>query len=103
MKVTAEAQEDIDRQDCDRKKLSQEIKDRLSKDRDKEDISYINKPEFGVEFHRLKLKQKGLDHRVYFDYLGSELVFFAVRHRDYAYTREDLKEVERRLEAIEKE
>lgn len=97
MKVTAEAEEDIDRQECDRKKLAQEIKTRLSGDRDNDNISYINKPQFGIEFHRLKLTENGFNHRIYFDYLDSEMVVFAVRHRDYAYSKDDLKEVEKRL------
>jgi len=98
MKVTGEAEKDIDNQeDFDRKKLVLEIKERLSGDRDQENISYINKPQFGIEFHRLKLIENGFNHRIYFDYIDSELVVFAVRHRDYAYSKEDLKEVEKRL------
>ncbi len=50
MEVTEEAEKDLDDQeDYNRKKLAQEIKARLDKDRDRENISYINKPEFGIE------------------------------------------------------
>jgi len=102
MKVTEEAEKDIDNQgDHDRKKLAQKIKKRLKEDRDHKNISYISKPQFGIEFHRLKLKENGFDHRIYFDYTDSELTVFAVRHRDYAYSKKDLKEVRKRLGNIE--
>ncbi|MFA1610071.1 hypothetical protein [Halobellus rubicundus] len=102
MKLTSEAEDDLDNQvKFDRKKIAQEIRDRLSTDRDRDNISYIHKPDFGVEFHRLKLTNNGLNHRIYFDYQDSEPIVFAVRHRDYAYSPEDLKEVENRLNDIE--
>ncbi len=41
--------------------------------------------------------ENGFDHRIYFDYIESELTVFAVRHRDYAYNEKDLKEVRKRL------
>lgn len=98
MKLTKEAEQDLDNQeDYNRKKLAQEIKKRLENERDRENISYINKSEFGIEFHRLKLAEDGFDHRIYFDYMNSELTVFAVRHRDHAYTEKDLKEVRKRL------
>ena len=98
MKLTEEAEQDLDDQeDYNRKKLAQEIKKRLENEIDRENISYINKPEFGIEFHRLKLAEDGFDHRIYFDYMNSELTVFAVRHRDHAYTEKDLKEVRKRL------
>lgn len=101
MKVTSEAEKDIDQQvNYDRKKLAQQIRNRLTGDRDSDNISYIHKPQFGVEFHRLKLTENGFDHRIYFDYMDSEIVVFAVRHRDQAYSPEDLKEVERRLKEL---
>lgn len=103
MRVTAEAEKDIDRQDCDRKKLAQEIKNHLKGSMDNKNISYVRKPEFGIEFHRLKLKENEFDHRIYFDYIDSELVLFAVRHRDFAYSKEDLKEIENRLNEINKD
>lgn len=102
MKITEEAEKDVDNQeDFDRKKLSKEIKYRLTGDRDQQNISYINKPEFGIEFHRLKIKGKGLDHRIYFDYRNSEIIVFAVRHRNQAYKDKDLQEVEQRLKGLE--
>jgi hypothetical protein len=103
MKVTSEAETDIDQQDCNRKKLAQEIKNRLINDRDQDNIKYIRKPEFGIEFHRLKLKTDNLDHRIYFDYIDSELIVFTVRHRDYSYSNEDLQEVEKRLNNLDKD
>jgi hypothetical protein len=48
VKVTAEAEEDIVQQDYHRKKLTQEIKNRLGNDQDNDNISYINKPQFGI-------------------------------------------------------
>ncbi|WEL19129.1 type II toxin-antitoxin system RelE/ParE family toxin [Candidatus Nanohalococcus occultus] len=84
MKITEEAEKDIDAQeDYNRRELALEIKERLTGELDRDHISYISKPQFGIEFHRLKLKENGLDHRVYFDYNDSETVVFAVRHRDY--------------------
>ena len=101
MKITEEAEKDIDSQESfDRKKLSKEIKNRLTGNRDRINISYISKPGFGVEFHRLKIKEKGFDHRIYFNYKNSEITVFAVRHRDHAYTQKDLQEVEQRLENL---
>jgi len=98
MKVTEEAEEDINRQkDYDRKKLAEEIKGRLEQNRDNDNISYIHKPQFGIEFHRLKLIEDSFNHRIYFDFVDSELTVFAVRHREFTYSQEDLKEVEKRL------
>ena len=101
MRVTEQAEEDIDKQkDYDRKKLAEKIKEKLVNDREKDKISYIEKSQFGIEFHRLKLTEENFNHRIYFDYVNSETVVFAVRHRDYAYTNQDLKEVEKRLKSI---
>ena len=101
MKLTEEAETDLDQQkDYNRKKLAQEIKEKLGQNQGQENISYINKPEFGIEFHRLKLKEDELDHRVYFDYKDSETIVFAVRHRDYAYSSEDMKEITQRLDKL---
>lgn len=98
VEISGKATEDLKGFDLEtREKLLDAIEERLENDRDQENISYINKPEFGIEFHRLKLTENDLNHRVYFDYEGSELVVFAVRHRDYAYSTDDLEEVERRL------
>jgi len=98
VEVNSQAKEDLKGFELEtREDLLDAIENRLEKDRDQENISYIHKPEFSIEFHRLKLKTRDFDHRIYFDFLDSELVVFAVRHRDYAYSQEDLKEVEKRL------
>jgi len=102
MRITAHAEQDIDQQkEHDRKKLAQKIKEKLSSPRDKDEIKYISKPSFNVEFHRLKIKEEGLDHRAYFDYKDSEIVVFAVRHRDHSYTTEDLKETQKRKNSLD--
>jgi len=104
MRITEEAERDVENQgEFNRKKLLREIKDRLESDRSQEEITYISKPQFGIEFQRLKLKNKDFDHRVYFDYIDSELTVFAVRHRDYAYSDEDLEKVEKRLKDMDRE
>lgn len=101
MEITREAEADIDRQEgFDRRKLAQEIKERLSGGKDNENIGYVHKPEFGLEFQKLKLKTGDFDHRIYFDYIDSQVIVFAVRHRDYAYSQEDLQEIEQRLRNI---
>lgn len=102
MKITRKAEKDIDKQeDFDRQELSKKIKRLLTESRETADISYIEKPDFDVEFHRLKVKDGELDHRAYFEYQNSEIVVFAVRHRDHAYTEEDIKQARQRLEDLE--
>lgn len=101
MRVTEQAEEDIHNQkDYDRKKLAEKIKEKLVDDREQDKISYIHKPRFGIEFHRLKLIEEEFNHRIYFDFINSETVVFAVRHRDYAYSKKDLEEVQKRLRDI---
>lgn len=96
--ITIEAKQDLKEFEPEtREGLLDEIEERLEKDRDQDNISYIHKPQFGVEFHRLKLTDNGFNHRIYFDFVDSELTVFAVRDRDFAYSQEDLKEVEKRL------
>lgn len=98
VEITSEAKQDLKEFEIEtREGLLDEIEEKLGEDRDNDNISYINKPQFGVEFQRLKLAENGFNHRIYFDYIDSELVVFAVRHRDYAYSKDDLKEVEKRL------
>ena len=63
---------------------------------DNEKVEYVRKPDIGLKFHRLKLKEKGLDHRVYFIFRKGIHVI-AVRHRDFAYSEEDLEEIDERL------
>lgn len=104
MKITTDAEDDIDRQDAyDKDALTEAIKERLSPPRDADDIRYIHKPRLGIEFHRLKLKEDGFDHRIYFDYQDNELVVFAVRHRNYAYTDTDLDEAAERLHSLHRD
>jgi mRNA-degrading endonuclease RelE of RelBE toxin-antitoxin system len=86
-----------------REEILDKIEEKLEKNRDQDSISYIHKPDFGIEFHRLKLTNNGLNHRIYFDYQNSEPLIFAVRHRDHAYSPEDLKEVETRLQELERD
>jgi mRNA-degrading endonuclease RelE of RelBE toxin-antitoxin system len=103
VEITSEAKKDLKEFELEvREGLLDEIEKRLEKDRDRENISYINKPQFGIEFHRLKLTENSYDHRIYFDYKDSELTVFAVRHRDHAYSKKDLKEVRKRLGNMKK-
>lgn len=99
VKITKEAKEDLKQfEENIREELLDYMENCLVGNRNSEKIGFVSKPEFGVEFQRLKLKSNSLDHRVYFDYLESEIVVFAVRHRDYAYSNKDLKEIEGRLD-----
>jgi len=101
VEITSETKKDLKEFDLEtRERLLDEIEERLDKDRDQDNISYINKPQFGIEFHRLKLTEDSFNHRIYFDFIDSKLVVFAVRHRDFAYSQEDLKEVEKRLRTM---
>jgi mRNA-degrading endonuclease RelE of RelBE toxin-antitoxin system len=103
VEISSEAKEDLKKFDSGpRKLLLDEIEEQLGSSKNQENIQYVHKPEFGIEFHRLKLKNSELDHRVYFDYINSEVVVFAVRHRDHSYTRKDLSEVVDRLGNLEK-
>ncbi|MFB6158744.1 MAG: hypothetical protein ABEJ95_03730 [Candidatus Nanohalobium sp.] len=98
VEITSEAKQDLKGFELEtREGLLDHVEERLGEDRDQDKISYIHKPQFGIEFHRLKLTENNFNHRIYFDFVDSELTVFAVRHRDYAYSREDLKEVEKRL------
>ena len=60
-----------------------------------ENTSLFNKQ--GMEIFRLKLKDGQLDHRVFFDLDGSEVVILGVEHRDDAYTPESIKKIKSRL------
>ncbi|AZH26677.1 type II toxin-antitoxin system RelE family toxin [Haloplanus aerogenes] len=51
----------------------------------------------GMEIFRLKLKDGQLDHRVFFDLDGGEVVILGVEHRDQAYTPESIKRIKSRL------
>lgn len=101
MKITQRAEQDIDQQkEFNRKKLAKKIKQLLKHERETSNINYIQDQDIGIEFQRLKIKTDSLDHRAYFDYKNSETIVFAVRHRDYAYSEEDMKEARRRLEDL---
>jgi len=101
VKITSEAKQDLKQFELEfREDLLDEIEERLDNERDQDNISYINKTRFGIEFHRLKLIEDGFNHRIYFDFIDSELTVFAVRHRDFAYSKEDLKQVEKRLRTM---
>ncbi|MFB6241389.1 MAG: hypothetical protein ABEJ36_01130 [Candidatus Nanosalina sp.] len=100
VEVSAEAKEDLKGF---RRNIREVLLDRIEEEFEKdgrENISYIHKPDFGIEFHRLKLKDGELDHRVYFDYHDSKPVVFAVRHRDDSYSEEDYEQIVDRLEEL---
>ncbi|PSH02142.1 MAG: hypothetical protein BRC26_02060 [Nanohaloarchaea archaeon QH_8_44_6] len=83
-----------------RETLLDEIEEQLTEKREEADVKIIQRPSYGAEFPRLKLTDKGLNHRVYFDYKNSEIYVFAVRHRENAYTTEDIEEAVQRLEKL---
>lgn len=88
IRLLAEAKEDIRNQD-DSKKLAEEIKSSLS-DLDQKKVEAVDKPSYDMVFQRFKLKKHGFDHRVFFHYIDSKLVIFAVRHRDFAYEPDEM-------------
>jgi hypothetical protein len=49
-----------------------------------------------MEVFRLKLKNNGLDHRVFFDLDGDKVVILGVEHRDDAYTQESIEKIKSR-------
>ena len=59
-----------------------------------EDTSLLSKQ--GLEVFRLKLKNNGLDHRVFFDLDGDKVVVLGVEHRDDAYTEESVERIKSR-------
>jgi hypothetical protein len=82
VEITSEAKQDLKQFEIEiREGLLDEIEERLGKDRDNYNISYINKPQFGIEFHLLKLTENRFKQRIYFDYMDSELAVIAVRHQ----------------------
>lgn len=53
VEITSEAKQDLKNFEIEtREGLLDEIEERLGNDRDNDNISYINKPPFGIEFHR---------------------------------------------------
>ena len=81
-------------------KILDEIEAHLVDEVSSERVKVIQRPSYNAVFHRLKLTENGLDHRIYFDYKDSELYVFAVRHRDKAYSEEDMRESVKRLQNI---
>jgi mRNA-degrading endonuclease RelE of RelBE toxin-antitoxin system len=101
VKILEEAEHDLNRfENGVANKILDEIEGQLEDGVDSEAVKVIQRPTYDAVFHRLKLAENGLDHRIYFDYKDSELYVFAVRHRDKAYTEEDLKESVKRLQNI---
>jgi len=101
VKFTPEAFSDLeDFEEEIRRKLLDEIKEQLEESREDAKITVIQRPSYGAEFPRLKLKENGLNHRIYFDYVDSEIYVFAVRHRETAYSTEDIKEAIQRLDNL---
>ncbi|MFB6199284.1 MAG: hypothetical protein ABEJ83_00265 [Candidatus Nanohaloarchaea archaeon] len=66
-------------------------------------VEVIQRPSYDAVFHRLKLTEGEMNHRVYFDYKDSEIQVFAVRHRDFAYSSKDIKEAVKRLQELQKQ
>lgn len=101
VKILEEAEQDLNRFDNDTaNKILDEAEAHLEDGVNNERVKVIQRPSYDALFHRLKLTESGLDHRIYFDYKDSELYVFAVRHRDKAYSEEDLKESVKRLQNI---
>jgi mRNA-degrading endonuclease RelE of RelBE toxin-antitoxin system len=100
MKITPEAEEDIENLDIDSYEMAQRIKQELSDPIDRDKIKVVRKPAYDAVFQRFKLKDEDFDHRIFFDYIDSELYVFAVRHRDHAYEKGDMKEAIERLKEL---
>lgn len=101
VKILEEAENDMTQFDNDTaNKILDEIEAHLENGVKSERVKVIQRPSYDTVFHRLKLTENDLDHRIYFDYKDSKLYVFAVRHRDKAYSEEDLKESVKRLQNI---
>ena len=98
IRLLSEAREDIEGQE-DSRRLAEEIKNSLS-DPDQSKVKVVDKPSYDMVFHRFKLKKDGFDHRVFFDYIDSKLIIFAVRHRDFAYEPGEMQKAVERLEEL---
>ena len=59
-----------------------------------ENTSLLNKQ--GLEIYRLKAKTGELDHRVFFDLDGDQIIILGVEHRDQAYTQESIEKIKSR-------
>ena len=84
-------------------KILDKIENYLGDEFKNEKVKVIRRPSYNAVFHRLKLVENELNHRVYFDYQNSEIQVFAVRHRDHAYTSEDMQKSIERLRKLQKE
>ena len=59
-----------------------------------ENTSLVSKQ--GLELFRLKLKSDELDHRIFFDLEGGDVVILGVEHRDDAYSQESIENIKSR-------
>jgi len=101
VKILEEAKQDLARFESDvANKILDEIEAELGGGLNRGKVKVVRRPSYDAVFHRLKLTDNGLDHRIYFDYKDSELYVFAVRHRDVAYSDEDIKEAVKRLQSF---
>lgn len=67
MKITPNAEKDIEKQEIDSLKLTKKIQEELS-DLDRNKVEIIERPSYDAVFHRLKIKDGKFDHRIHFDY-----------------------------------
>ena len=89
------AVEDLKQMD---KQVQKQIRDEIEGLRDNplgENTSLLSKQ--GLEIFRLKLKNRELDHRVFFDLDDQKVVILGIEHRDDAYTPESIKKIKSRL------
>jgi mRNA-degrading endonuclease RelE of RelBE toxin-antitoxin system len=59
-----------------------------------ENTSLLNKQ--GLEIFRLKIKERDLDHRVFFNIDNTKIIVLGIKHRDQAYTPESLQKIRSR-------
>jgi len=103
VKFTSEAFSDIENFKKEvRKTLLNKIEEQLKGSREDPEITVIRRPSYDAEFPRLKITANELNHRIYFDYIDSELYLFAIRHREHAYTPEDIEQAVQRLKQLKK-
>jgi len=77
--------------------VQKQIRDKIEELKDGplgENTSLLSKQ--GLEVFRLKLKNNGLDHRVFFELDGDKVVILGVEHRDDAYTQESIEKIKSR-------
>ena len=101
VKVLEEAEQDLNRFDNDTaNKILDEIKADLEDRVNSERVKVIQRPSYDAVFHRLKLTENGLDHRIFFDYEDSELYVFTIRHRDKAQRQGLLRRRYQRIDQL---